>query len=226
MRSGTCKGGDDLALWAQRRLPAKNTLTTDDATLSIPAELKSFAEGTCLLPGESWREFEAIRCMIIEDVRPKTPIEWLWILDLAEMSWEILRYRCLKQKILETYRQAAIEAILQRLDGAGIAAHATESMLAQTRRNAMQWREDPDAAVEIEARLKRYGFDAVVINAEVHVQGRDRLEMFDVLMQRAQQRRIMLLREIGIRREFAKRAERVSEAVIETRFLRAPNARE
>jgi hypothetical protein len=193
--------------------------------LSIPAELKSFAEITCLLPGESGRDFEAIRVLIIDDVRPETPIEWLWILDLAEMSWEILRYRRLKQKILESYRQAAIETILRRLDGAGIAAHAAQSMLAQTRRNAMQWREDPDAAVEIEARLKRCGFDAVVINAEVHVQARDQLEMFDVLMQRAQQRRIILLREIGIRRDFAKRAERVSEAVIETRFLGAPKAR-
>jgi hypothetical protein len=193
--------------------------------LSIPAELKSFAEITCLLPGESGRDFEAIRALIIDDVRPETPIEWLWILDLADMSWEILRYRCLKQKILESYRQAAIETILQRLDGSGIAAHATQSMLAHTRRNAMQWREDPDAAVEIEARLKRYGFDAIVINAEVHVQARDQLEMFDVLMQRAQQRRIILLREISIRRDFAKRAERVSEAVIETRFLRAPKAR-
>jgi hypothetical protein len=187
--------------------------------LPIPAELKSFAEDTCLLPGESRREFETIRCMIIDDVRPKTHIEWLWILDLTEMSWEILRYRCLKQKILESYREAAIEALLQRLDGSGITAHATQTMLAQTRRNVLQWREDPDAAVEIEARLKRYGFDAVVINAEVYVQARDQLEMFDVLMQRAQHRRIMLLREIGIRREFAKRAERVSEAVIETRLL-------
>jgi hypothetical protein len=74
--------------------------------LSIPAELKSFAEDTCLLAGESRREFENIRCMIIDDVRPKTHIEWLWILDLAEMSWEILHYRCLKQKILESYRSS------------------------------------------------------------------------------------------------------------------------
>src|SRR5450755_54405 len=146
--------------------------------LSIPAELKSFAEDTCLLPGESRREFETIRCMIIDDVRPKTHIEWLWILDLTEMSWEILRYRCLKQKILESYRKAAIEALLQRLDGFGIAAHVTQTMLAQTRRNVLQWREDPDAAVEIEARLRRYGFDAVAINAEGYVQAQRQLEMF------------------------------------------------
>jgi hypothetical protein len=84
--------------------------------LSIPAELKSFAEDTCLLPGESRREFENIRCMIIDDVRPKTHIESLWILDLVEMSWEIL-LSLPEAKVLESYRQAAIEAILQRLDG-------------------------------------------------------------------------------------------------------------
>jgi hypothetical protein len=45
--------------------------------------------------------------------------------------------------------------------------------------------------------------------------------MFENLMQRAQQRRIVLLREISVRREFAKRAEAVSDAVITAKFLRA-----
>jgi hypothetical protein len=45
-------------------------------------------------------------------------------------------------------------------------------MLAQTRRNARLWRDDPVAAAEIETRLKEYGFDAVAINAEVYVQSR------------------------------------------------------
>jgi hypothetical protein len=84
---------------------------------------------------------------------PRTNIEWLWILDLAELSWEILRYRCLKQKTLESFRQVAIEAILRRLDGSGIPDYAAQTMLAHTRRNAQQWREDPVAAAEIEGRL-------------------------------------------------------------------------
>jgi hypothetical protein len=173
--------------------------------LLIPAELESFTEQTPVLPGESRREFEAIRRMMIDEISPKTNIEWLWTLDLAELSWEILRYRCLKQKILELCRQAAIEAILKRLDGSEIPDHHT--MLVQTRRNARQWREDPIAAAEIEGRLKHHGFDAVTINAEVYVQAEGQLEMFDDLLQRAQQRRIIMLREISVRREFAKRAE-------------------
>jgi hypothetical protein len=49
--------------------------------------------------------------------------------------------------------------------------------------------------------------------------------MFENLMQRAQQRRIVLLREISVRREFAKRAEAVSDAVIDAEFLRGSKAR-
>ena len=64
---------------------------------SIPAELKSLEEPSCLLPGESRREFEVIRQMIIEDVGPKTNLEWLWTMDLVELSWEILRYRRLER---------------------------------------------------------------------------------------------------------------------------------
>lgn len=65
--------------------------------LAIPAELEGFTHEPCLLPRESRREFETIRRMIIDDIRPKTNIEWLWTLDLVELSWEIHRYRCLKK---------------------------------------------------------------------------------------------------------------------------------
>src|SRR5260221_8838096 len=126
--------------------------------------------------------------MIIDDIRPRTNIEWLWILDLAELSWEILRYRCLKQKTLESFRQVAIEAILRRLDGSGIPDYAARTMLVHTRQNVQQWREDPVAAAEIEGRLKQHGFDTVAINAEVYVQAERQLEMFDGLLQRAPQR--------------------------------------
>jgi len=58
--------------------------------------------------------------MIIEDVGPTTNLEWLWTLDLTELSWEILRYRRLRERVLQAYRARAIASLLQRLDGAGI----------------------------------------------------------------------------------------------------------
>jgi hypothetical protein len=69
--------------------------------------------------------------------------------------------------------------------------------------------------------LKRSGFDAVALNAEVYIQAQDQLEMFDHLTQRAQQRRMIISREVSIRREFAIRAKRVSDAAI-ARCVLAP----
>ena len=57
--------------------------------------------------------------MIIEDVGPTTNLEWLWTLDLTELSCGMLRYRRLRERILQAYRAKAIASILQRLDGAG-----------------------------------------------------------------------------------------------------------
>ena len=60
--------------------------------------------------------------MMVDDIQPVTNIEWLWTLDLVELSWEIPRYRNLKNRILDAHRAAAIAAILQRLDGEGMPA--------------------------------------------------------------------------------------------------------
>jgi hypothetical protein len=74
---------------------------------------------------------------------------------------------------------------------------------------ATEWRQDPEAAIEIEARLDRNGFDAIDLNAEAFVQARELFLMFDQLMHSAQNRRIRLLLEIRMRREFLKRARRL-----------------
>jgi hypothetical protein len=179
------------------------------AALTIPAELFVFSEPALLLPGESLHDYEAIRRMMVEDIRPETNIEWLWTLDLVELSWEILRYQRLKKRILDAHRVAAIEAILQRLDGEGLPAEAMPMVRARARLTAAEWRNDQDAANEIEARLDRSGFDAIDINAEVFVQARELFDMFDQLLHLAQNRRMGLLREISIRREFARRVRRL-----------------
>jgi hypothetical protein len=82
----------------------------------------------------------------------------------------------------------------------------------QARRTATEWRDDSEAALEIEARLYRSGFDPIGIKAEVFVQARELFVMFDQLIHSAQSWRIGLLREISIRREFATRVRRVIRA--------------
>jgi hypothetical protein len=82
--------------------------------LEQPFEFEVFLEQSPILPGEDFKDYEFIKQMTIDDVSPQTNTEWLWTLDLVEPSWEILRYRRLKQKVLDIYREDAIQSILSR----------------------------------------------------------------------------------------------------------------
>jgi hypothetical protein len=173
---------------------------------SLPAPIRTLLKPPRLLPGESATDYNTIRQMMIDEVAPQTSIEWLWTIDLIELSWDVVRYRSLRQKVLEKYREAAVESLLQRVDGFGIPPTAREMAQRHTRRNVEQWRDDPTAAAEIEAHLKSHGIDATSINIEVFVQTRDLFIMFDSLMHSAQSRRIVPLREIAARRAFSRPA--------------------
>lgn len=173
---------------------------------TIPAALVPFSEPT-LIPGESYEEYEALRGLLIEDVDPQSNIEWLWLLDLTELTWEILRYRKLKARVTSMYRSKAIEAMLLRLDGPGI--ERSPMLKLQTKRNAVDWQCDSEAASEIETRLKRAGFDSAAMNAEVYLQARDAIALFDALIHAAQSRRNALLREIGESRSFSLRVKQL-----------------
>ena len=130
--------------------------------LSLPAEFKTLEEPSCLLPGESRREFDMIRQMIIEDIGPRTNIEWLWTLDLVELSWEVLRYRRLKEKTLQIYRGNAIASLLQRLDGAGMPAQRAGSWS----RSIVSAPPPSGAKIEKQPARSRQGWSETVLTAQ------------------------------------------------------------
>jgi hypothetical protein len=166
------------------------------AAIDMPAEFEVLAPPPLLLPGENLHHYEALRRMIFADIAPRSVLEWLLAIEVAELSWEIQRYRLLRYKLLETYRQKAIEATLRRIDMIGIAPEFKDQAEFYTIQNALSWRLDPIATHEIEARLASYGFDQHSVSMEVHVQARELFTLFEDLLNGAQIRRLMILKEI------------------------------
>jgi hypothetical protein len=116
------------------------------------AELAAFSD-PFLLPSENPRDSEVIRQMMIDDIQPQTNIEQRRTLDLVELSWEILRYRRLKKRILDAGRVAAKRSCGDRT------VRDAEAMPTRCRYKRAwrppKWRDDPAVAIEIEARLHR-----------------------------------------------------------------------
>ncbi|NYG48053.1 hypothetical protein GGD67_005536 [Bradyrhizobium sp. IAR9] len=163
---------------------------------ALPVEFASLAPPPLLLPGEQLEHYQALQQAIFADLAPRSAIEWLLAIDVAELSWDIQRYRMLRHKLLETYRQKAVEAALRRIDMVGIDPEFEAEAETYTLQNALSWRCDPAAASEIDARLATYGFDQHAITTEVYVQAREVLVLFEGLLNAAQTKRMLLLREI------------------------------
>ncbi|WP_407118331.1 hypothetical protein [Bradyrhizobium sp. LMG 9283] len=163
----------------------------------LPPQFEALCPPPQLLPGENIDHYHALQAAIFRDINPQSAIECLLVVDIAELTWEIQRYRVLRHRLLTTYRQKAIEITLRRVDVAGNSPEARKVAEFYTVQNALDWQLDSKAAAEIEARLHAYGFDQHAVNMEAHVQAREVLSLFEALLTGAQLRRLSLLKELN-----------------------------
>lgn len=170
---------------------------TPPAASAIPAEFQALSPAPQLLPGESLDHYRALQACIFQDIAPRSAIEWLLAIDVAELSWEMQRYRVLRHRLLTTYRQKAIEIALRRVDMVAIAPHLQDMAEFYTLQNAHDWKHDPIAAIDIESRLASYGFDQHTISMEVYLQATEVISVFESLLNGAQLRRLLLLKELN-----------------------------
>lgn len=128
--------------------------------------------------------------------------------DRGEIILEIQRYRVLRHKLLDHYREKAMEQSLRHIDLAELPPEMEDAARYHIRRNARIWRVDQTAAREIDVRFATYGYDSNAINTQVYLQARDVLLAFEALLNSAQNRRMSLLREINNRRHTGDNAKR------------------
>ncbi|WP_245477227.1 hypothetical protein [Bradyrhizobium guangzhouense] len=162
----------------------------------VPVEFQALCPPPQLLPGESQAHYSALQAAVFRDLAPQSAIEWLFAIDIAELSWEMHRYRVLRHRVLSSFRQKAVEEVLRRIDLVGIAPEFRDVAEIYTVQNALDWQLDPIAAEDIETRLASYGFDQHTISMEAYVLAQQILALFDGLLSGAQLRRLLLMKEL------------------------------
>jgi hypothetical protein len=90
-------------------------------------DLAALAPDPALLPAESMERYLFMREAILADIAPQSAIEWLLAIDVIELSWEIERYRLLRYKAGQLFRQQAIEQSLRRIDLIELPADASQN---------------------------------------------------------------------------------------------------
>jgi hypothetical protein len=172
-----------------------------------------------LLPGETKDEYYKLFDIMALEILPNDDIEWLAVIDLTHLQWDIQRLRRWKNAIIASNRAAALEtALCKTHDGAAMVGAMT-MIRAESKLHAQAMSINPNAHRDVRGKLESHGYDADAINAGAFVHSIVPLTTIEKFLSSARHQVLVTLREIAIRREFARRAAEAGKRLMAEKEL-------
>jgi hypothetical protein len=138
-----------------------------------------------VLLGEDADRFAGILNRITVSVKPTDAIEQIWVRDVADLTWEVLRLRRLKVGLLLACAHAGLYRVLRPLIGD------------EAEKLASAWaKREPQAMQKVESLLKQCELGVDAITAETLTVKLDQIERFEAMIAAAEARLAAALREV------------------------------
>ena len=186
------------------------TNSTTDASDKMPNETYL---GPALLKTESKEDFAKLLEDLNRDIQPVNVIERIYVNDVANLTWDILRYRRFKAAILNSACRAALENFLRPILSGS---ERIEMAAVRAKQLAYDCLYDQEAKDRVSALLKEAGFDEWAVEAEAFRSRLDDVEKIDRLLASAEARREKGLRNIALYQErFARKVRQSSDRVLD-----------
>ena len=180
---------------------------------SIPADIQALFGDPPLLSTEDPARYRDMLDRFAESIAPRNIIEWLWVKDVADLSWEIPRLRRYRTLMIERRRES--DARIE---------------------HAREYADDPDlylslrppTSAQIEARRNAPRLDTEADSASLLMsEYLGTYETVDKLLMAAELRCDRILRELDFRRErIAPLLRKISDEVIDASADAVPVAAE
>jgi len=219
--------GDKRYTWAQtknitlnRTISMTKRITPSLATSALVALGESGTPATDLLEilgppplldGENRDHYVAIYTRMRSSVAPADMIEEIWVHDVVDLTWEILRLRRLKARLMEGRASVGVGILLRRLvdDDLELATEDQDRV-----RLVKGWTDRKASSVKrVDKLLAGAGFDRETVAAETLAASLSSIEPFDQMVIQGEGRRNAIIREIDHHRQAV--ARRLRDAVTE-----------
>jgi hypothetical protein len=151
-----------------------------------------------LLPGEKEADYAAIAGSIVGASRPKDAIEDFLIRDVIDLTWEVLRLRCIKAGILKASMSVGVQRVLV---GVGHSYPERDTL-------GEKWAAGDGARSKVNVILAKAGLTIDEATAKTLESKIDVFERIDRMLASAEARRNNALREIDRHRDAAGAAVR------------------
>jgi hypothetical protein len=185
--------------------------------MEVPPSIAPFV-GKCppLLQGESEDQYYAMFDLLMDEMQPDTSTEWLLFADVVSLFWELGRYRNWKGAILNIYRRSALETALRQTHRSHAIVGDVVALINIARKEAEEWRTDPQKRAALDARLAENGYDETTLNAEAFLEAIEPLAKIERFLSSARGQLSIMLKEAHVRKKFAARARHALEKHLES----------
>lgn len=155
-----------------------------------------------ILDGEDLDAYNGLHDRMRSVVSPEDFIEEIWVRDVVDLTWEILRLRRLKAKLMAAETHQGLDRLLNHL----VSYEEGTSALVEG------WvHRDPRSVKRVDKIMADAGFDRQTLHALTLVANLDQFERIDRMTTQAEARRNSVFREIDRHRDVI--ARRLRDAV-------------
>jgi hypothetical protein len=194
----------------------------ENLPINIPENLSEFFNDAPLVGDETIESYRRLFGMIVAGLNPVNAIDWLYMKDVVDLSWQIRRERIVLADFIKLMQMDVVRDLLKAtFDPAGTI-EASVYRIFDAAGEAQRWANDPEARKEIDARLTARGHPPPAVLAQAYVRGASQIDTIDKRIASYEARRVGIVREIERRNErFARDLEAASSSIIDAEFSEA-----
>jgi hypothetical protein len=156
----------------------------------VPAEIADIFGHPPVLSTENRQAYDALMTQLVLEWKPRNIIGWMFVGDLAGISWEIFRHRRAITNLFAISFKTALRAVLTDVLPEFDCYHTVQGL-------AQAWFEGPQEQEKVKSELAKYGLTAEAIVAQTYVLRRDELHELHRLLAVAEARRIGTIRSFN-----------------------------
>jgi hypothetical protein len=182
--------------------------TTPKQDIVIPRGLALFVRvSPVLLPDEEEDDYFDLFDAMAEEIAPTTNLEWFALNDTVDILWDMSRLRLWKHAMLVIGRHRVVETALMETQYTTTSSQHP-NRIALTKQEARVFHSDSEDRDALEARLNEAGYTSEGLNAAALMEVLVPLAAIDRFLCSARGQLNAIMKELGVRRNFAERARK------------------
>jgi hypothetical protein len=179
----------------------------------IPAEIAEIFGNPPVLSFEDRQAYDQLLAQLVLEWKPHNITEWMFVRDIADISWEIRRHRRAITNVLAfSFRDALAEVLM------GVLPKSKDLLKRSNLSKVMAdaWFEGPKQQAKVKSELAKYGLDPEAVVAQTYTVRSEVLDTLHRLLALAEARRTAITRNFNEYRAMSSLSEK---AVVDSKEI-------